>query len=226
MRSSFSPRRLLRRLLAIVFAASATTYSVLWIVQTKYTTPQPGFTNYEYSASTCAMQVGEVLPGSPAEQSGLHSGDRIVAIDGQILTNLRPFYEAIIAGHKNSVELTVEEPGLPAGQRQLQLIVAGGRRVPEGIVRPVGLLRLPLDYYPVCFLVVGVAVLLLRPDDRNAWLLAVLFGGFLADAPLFEGNIPPLLRGFAVCYKIAMMWSSLALFYYFFAVFPARSPID
>jgi len=46
-----------------------------------------------------------------------------------------------------------------------------------------------------------VAVLLLRPDDRNAWWLALLFGGFLAVAPFFEGNFPPLLRGFAVFYK-------------------------
>jgi len=52
------------------------------------------------------------------------------------------------------------------------------------------------------------------------------FLGFLAVAPLFEGNIPSLLRGFVVFYKIVMSWSSLALFYYFFAVFPASSPID
>jgi hypothetical protein len=51
------------------------------------------------------------------------------------------------------------------------------------------------------------------------------FWGFLAIAPLFEGNIPSLLRGFVVFYKI-VMWSSLALFCYFFAVFPASFPID
>ncbi len=30
------------------------------------------------------------------------------------------------------------------------------------------LLGFPLDYYPGGFLIVGVTVLLLRPDDRNA----------------------------------------------------------
>ena len=225
MRTFFSPRRLARRLLAIVFAGCASTFSVLWIMQTKYVTPQPGFANYEYSASSGAMQVGEVFPGSPAENAGLRPGDRIIAIDGQKLATLRPFYEAIVAGHKNELELTVEQAGSPAGERRLKLVVGGGKLVSERIVRPEDLLGLPLDYYPVCFLVVGVAVLLLRPDD-NAWLLAVLFGGFLADAPLFEGNIPPLLRGFAVFYKITMMWSSLALFYYFFALFPASSLVD
>jgi sigma-B regulation protein RsbU (phosphoserine phosphatase) len=226
MRISFSLRRLALRLLAIVFAACATTYSVLWIMHQEYVHPQPGFTNYEYSASSGAMQVGEVFPGSPAEKAGLRPGDRIIAIDGQPLADLRPFYQAIIIGHKNMVELTVEQPGSAAGQRQIRLVVGGGKRVPPRTVRPEDLLGSPIDFYPLGFLVVGVTVLLLRPDDRNAWLLALLFGGFLADAPFFEGNFPPTLRGFAVFYKIVMSWASLALFYYFFAVFPASSPIN
>ena len=49
MWTSFSPRRLVRDVLAILFAASTTTYSALWVIQNKHTTPQPGFTNYEYS---------------------------------------------------------------------------------------------------------------------------------------------------------------------------------
>ena len=77
------------------------------------------------------MKVGEVLPGSPAEVAGLRPGDQIVAIDGRNLENLRPFYEAIIVGRKEVVELTVEHPGSAAGQRLLRLVVRGGRRVPE-----------------------------------------------------------------------------------------------
>ncbi|PYX07733.1 MAG: hypothetical protein DMG88_12990 [Acidobacteria bacterium] len=174
----------------------------------------PGFTSYEYSATTRAMKVGELLPGSPADQAGLRSGDRIVAINGQKLDNLRPFYEAMIIGHNDIVELSVQQPGSPTGQRRLKLVVGGGKRVPAGTMRLEDLLGLPIDYYPLGFLLVGVAVLVLRPDDRNAWLLALLFGGFLAAAPLFEGNIPAHLRGFVFFYKIVMFWSSLALFYY------------
>jgi len=164
MRISFSPRRLARPFLAAVFAASATTFSVLWIYQVKFSTPQPGFTRYEYTATTHAMKVGEVLPGSPADQAGLRPGDRIVAIDGKKLNNLRPFYDAIIAGHKEVIELTVEQPGSAAGLRQLQLVVNGGKRVPQRTLRLGDLLGFPIDYYPVGFLVVGVTVLLLRPD--------------------------------------------------------------
>lgn len=225
MRTELSPRRLVRHFLAILFAAFATTYSVLWIVQAKHSMPQPGFMSYEYSAATRSMKVGGVMPDSPAEQAGLRAGDRIVAIDGQTLETLRPFYEAIIAGDKDTVELTVEQQGSP-GQRQLKLVLRGGKPAPMPTSRLEYLLGFPMDYYPLGFLVVGVAVLMLRSDDANAWLLALLFGGFLAAGPLFEGAIPPLLRGFAVFYKIITFWSSLALFYYFFAVFPAPSLLD
>src|SRR5215467_5306198 len=226
MRTTFSPCWLTRRLLAIFFAGCATTYSVLWIMHQEYVHPQPGFTNYEYSASSGAMQVGEVFPGSPADKAGLRPGDRIIAIDGHPLADLRPFYQAIIIGHKDVVELTVEQPGSAAGQRQIRLVVGGGKRVPPRTIRAEDLLGYPIDFYPLGFLLVGVAVLLLRPDDQNASLLALLFGGFVGAGPLFESAVPVYLRGFAVAYKMIMASAAGSLFYYFFAVFPAASHID
>jgi hypothetical protein len=226
MRTLLLPRLLARYFLVILFTLCATTYSVLWIHQIKHPTPQPGFTNYRYSAATSSMTVGEVPPGSPAAKAGLRPGDQIVAIAGQRLESLRPFYEEIIVGQNEVLGPTIADPSSLGGQRRLQLQVDGGMHVPARSLRWADLLGLSIDYYPLCFLVVSVAVLVLRPDDANAWLLALLFGGFLAVAPLFEGNIPPLLRGVVVFYKIVMSWCSLALFYYFFAVFPAPSPVD
>ena len=221
-----SPRRIVLHLLAALFALCATAYSILWIIQIKRSTPQPGFTNYRYFAASSSITVGNVNPGSPAEEAGLRAGDRIVAIGGKKLETLRPFYEAIVIGNSDAVEFTVEDPTTPDRLRQRYIVVHGGRHVPPRTMRLADLPGLTIDYYPLGFLVVGIAVLVLRPDDLNAWLLALLFGGFLAIAPLFEGNIPPTLRGFVLSYKIAMSWSSLALFYYFFAVFPAPSPLD
>ncbi|MFQ5778569.1 MAG: GAF domain-containing protein, partial [Terriglobia bacterium] len=82
--------------------------------------------------------------------------------------------------------------------------------------------------FPVLFLVVGLGVLFLRLEDRNAWLLALLFGTFIAGAPLLqiEGSIHPTLRGFALAYKVTANGLCAAVFYYFFAVFPVASPID
>ena len=57
---------------------------------------------------------------------------------------------------------------------------------------------------PVLFVMVGLGVLFLRLDDRNAWLLALLCGGFVASSPLLtsEAGMPPALRGFGVAYKV------------------------
>lgn len=85
MQTSFSPHRRVRFLLAILFAACATTYSVLWIIHNQHSKPQPGFTNYHYSAALRSIAVGDVIPGSAAERAGLRPGDRIVAIGGQNL---------------------------------------------------------------------------------------------------------------------------------------------
>jgi C-terminal processing protease CtpA/Prc len=92
------------------------------------------------------MKVGKVLPGTPAELAGLRPADQIVAIDGRNLNNLRPFYEAIIVGRKEVVELTVEQPGSAAGQRLLRLVVRGERRVPERTMRLEDLLGFPLCF--------------------------------------------------------------------------------
>jgi serine phosphatase RsbU (regulator of sigma subunit) len=172
------------------------------------------------------MTVGAVFRDSPAERAGLRPADRIVAIDGQKLENLRPFYESIIIGQNDTVELTVQGPSSPAGLRQLKLLLRSEKPAPKRTTRLEDLLGVPIGYYPLGFLVVGFGVLMLRPDDRNAWLLALLFGGFVAGGPMFEGAIPPHLRGFAVFYKIITCWSSVALFYYFFAVFPSPSSVD
>ena len=85
-----------------------------------------------------------------------------------------------------------------------------------------------LDCYPLPFLVVGLLVLVLRLEDRNAWLLSLLFAGFIAAAPVaqLEGVFPPALRRFMLSYMIAISVPLPAVFYTFFATFPSPSPID
>lgn len=226
MRSSFLPRRRVCHFLSILFAAIVTTYAVLWVIQIRHSGPQPGFTNYEYSADARSIKVGTVFPQSPAEQAGLRPGDLILAIDGQKLQDLRPFYESIILGRKDVVELRVQKPDSPGTLRRIEVVLRAEKPAPKRSTRLEDLLNLPMAYYPLGFLVVGLGVLMLRPDDPNAWLLALLFASFIGLGPLFEGNVPKHLRGFAVAYKIVMSWSSAALFYYFFAIFPAPSPLD
>jgi serine phosphatase RsbU (regulator of sigma subunit) len=49
MEGSWSLLRLVRHLLAFLFAALAATYSILWILHVRHPQPQPGFSTYEYS---------------------------------------------------------------------------------------------------------------------------------------------------------------------------------
>src|SRR5262249_8131484 len=83
-----------------------------------------------------------------------------------------------------------------------------------------------MNFYPLFFLIVGLFVLGLRLEDRNAWLLALLFAGFICGAPLFEGSINPHLRGLASFYKVTFGSLVPGMFCFFFLTFPASSPID
>ncbi len=96
------------------------------------------------------------------------------------------------------------------------------QQLPERIAREL------VMSFPVLFLVVGVPVLFLRLRDRNAWLLNLLFAGLIAAAPItiIEDAIPRGLRGLTLCYAFILRGMLPAVTYYFFAVFPARSPMD
>ena len=224
--ASRSITRVARHLSAFLFAALATAYAILWIVHIRHGQLGPGFTNYEYSQATRSMTVGAVIPRSPADQAGLRPGDQIVGIDGKALDDLRPFYDSVIVGGNAFLDLAIKDPTSASGFRQLRLVLRGRSPEPRPANWLENLLTVPLNYYPLGFLVVGVAVLLLRPDDPNAWLLALLFGGFVGAGPLFEAAVPAHLRGFAVAYKMIVALAAGAFFYYFFAVFPAASYID
>ena len=85
-----------------------------------------------------------------------------------------------------------------------------------------------INYYPLPFLVVGLLVLFLRVEDKNAWLLALMFAGFIAAAPVafLEGVLSPPLRRFMLSYMILLYGMMPAVFYWFFGTFPTSSPID
>ena len=213
--------------LAVLFATATSVYSAIWMYAVRWE-PQVllGIT-YEYSPLTRSYRITGVSEGSAAEQAGLVVDDQILAFNGGTLETHNPFFDVVRRGAPGDVvRLTVERPGEPVA---LTLDATLGSALPRDARPPV---RTILDQvtgsFPILFVIVGFGVLFLRLDDRNAWLVALLFGSFVASAPLlpYEAGMPPALRGFGVAYKVTFFGLMGPLFYYFFAVFPTSSPID
>jgi sigma-B regulation protein RsbU (phosphoserine phosphatase) len=218
--------------MATVFAAAAIVYASLWmyIERTPGSKVELGFNNQhitQFDGTTHCLKIGDVVPNSPAERAGLRAGDRIIGVNGQPLTTSRPFDQAYAQAQPgDSVTFTVQRTGEPN-----PLEIHGIFREsfedgpPEGLAKTsaVQVTR----SFPVLFLLVGLTVLFLRLNDPNAWLLASLFCGFVAE-PGFSHPlaISPTVRSFALAYHVIFASMLCPLFYVFFAVFPARSPLD
>ncbi len=214
-------------------------YVIIWMSQLGVArSGDPGL-EARYSPADRFFEVVDVARGGPAEQAGLRAGDRVVVVNGRPLGRFS-FYELIFSGKAGEkVQLTVERPGR---EERLTLSVTLRPAPPSRMFMnmssaPQHFALMFLQAYPLLLLLVGLAVLSLRVEDSNAWLLALVFGGFLAGGPVFaeavtglrpfEGLIRPAwLRGVFVSYETAMWVLSPALFNYFFAIFPNRSPLD
>ncbi|MFZ0863973.1 MAG: SpoIIE family protein phosphatase [Candidatus Sulfotelmatobacter sp.] len=214
---------------ATVFALIVILYSALWMYYSRWQYPMEAGVTVEYSPAEHALEVSDVVPNSAAGRAGLRPGDRIIAVNGQPLTTDRPY----TATWRNArpgdrVQLTVARTGVPA---QFEVTATFRARTPGHTTRTMLRSRALqiIQLLPVPFVAVGLGVLFWRLDDRNAWLLALLFAGFIGLGPLYgdvEGNFLPAFRGFAVAYKTVFFSLFPALFYYFFAVFPEASPLD
>jgi sigma-B regulation protein RsbU (phosphoserine phosphatase) len=212
--------------MATLFAGAAILYGSLWMYNVRRSPlVELGFDN-QYNAGANAEDVLSVIPGSPAERAGLRANDRIVAVNGRSLDPTAPLEEAWMRARPGDpVDLTVERPG-----EHKPLLLRGFFRAAslspsqEGVVRnsALGIIRL----FPVVFLVVGLTVLFLRLDDPKAWLLALMFCSILSVPTVLTFGMNPPLRDFCAAYRALFRGLQAPLFYLFFAVFPARSPID
>jgi phosphoserine phosphatase RsbU/P len=222
--------------LATLLAAASVLYGAIWMYDVRHARPsvELGFnkatTAGVYDRSTRSIPVFDIVSGSPAEHAGLRVGDRIVAVNGQPLITSAPFDDAYSRGHPgDAIDLTVERPG-EAQPRTLHGIFRATRVLPflPGYAERARISALQITgSFPVLFLVVGFVVLLLRLDDANAWLLALLFCGFVAVPDLLNpAAIHPGLREFAFAYRSIFSSMLTSFFYIFFAVFPVRSPLD
>jgi phosphoserine phosphatase RsbU/P len=208
--------------LAIVFAAATLAYNILWIIAVRWEPRvELGFSN------TPSLEVTGVYPGGPAEKAGLRTGDRIQSIGSTSLAKVSLFkaYAAYKPG--DSVQMTVARPGSPAllvlhgvFRRRLNYFQGGG--LTQFLARQVR------HVSTVPFFTVGLIILFLRFEDPMAWLLALLFGSYTATTgfPDDFSAIAPAAGPFIVAYEAFFFGLFTPLFYWFFALFPRRSPLD
>jgi sigma-B regulation protein RsbU (phosphoserine phosphatase) len=232
MRWSSLPNRFLVTL-ATVFAAAAIFYSGIWmyVERTPASRVELGFNSLhinQYDGNTHCLKVSDVVPNSPAERAGLRAGDRIIGVDGQPLTTSRPFDQAYALGKPGDVVTFAVERAGQQDPVEIHGIFRSSMEdgPPEGFAKTSAMQV--TRSFPVLFLLVGLTVLFLRLNDPNAWLLASLFCGFVA-APGFSHPAAAMghhLRSFALFYQTLFSALLCPLFYIFFAVFPARSPVD
>ena len=187
---------------------------------------------FDESYSSAGIEIHSVYPNSPAEKAGLKANDRIVAINGSSADSASAWDELMSRTWRSSqpgdtVTLTLQRPG-----QSQPLVITPRFRARQGAGDTKTIARTIADQilgsYPLLFLIVGLAVLFLRVEDRNAWLLALVFATFItaADMPDEFAAAPPNLRFFLLAYRTMMGSVLTGLFYFFFAVFPTRSPID
>ena len=220
------PRPLLL-VLAILYAAAMVVYSGSWAHYIREQTVARLGIDFERDEAKRQTLVTGVASDTPAQRAGFRVGDDILAVNQRPLATMNPFYDAVSRGQPGDVvTFAVRRPGAPA-PIDLRAILAPVPLRPTS--PPAQRLAMELLFsYQLPFVVVGLAVLFLRLDNRDAWLLALMFGGFTAGSPLLivEPLIHPALRGFAFAYMVAARGMFPAVFYYFFATFPVSSPID
>ncbi|MGH9767853.1 MAG: PDZ domain-containing protein, partial [Blastocatellia bacterium] len=152
--------------------------------------------------------ITDLVPNGWA--AGLRVGDEIIAINGIKI--------------KDDPRILDYNSSAPPGTRYTMTIRrAGELRDVEIQTVPVRIKFDPLYYISLLFLLTGWIVFLLRPDDKQAWLLAVMLGSMmgLGNDP---ANLPSWLS-LIVGAAGAVELLSLPIFVHFFLIFPDPSPL-
>jgi phosphoserine phosphatase RsbU/P len=147
--------------------------------------------------------------------TALQVGDEVISINGRSLADdpkLLSYNERVAPGA--SYTIVVRRQGRPLEFRLATI----GYPVSRWL-RPIIDILIQL-----LFLLTGLTVFLLKPADRQAWLLALMLAAFTG---LFNNNLPPLpiavLPVMATARILGLFF--LPVFCHFFLIFPDRSPL-
>ena len=164
-------------MLALLFCAATSAYAITWIVDQHH----PSISQVEiginqatdtfFNSTTDSVPIYNVIPNSPAERAGLRAGDQIIALNGHALESYALMGKIWSRSHPGDpVDITVRRLGEPEPLTVHAVFrPAGSRRSSEGAARTSA--REALNFFPIFFVLVGFAVLFLRLQDVDAWLL-------------------------------------------------------
>jgi phosphoserine phosphatase RsbU/P len=165
------------------------------------------------------LQVGNevfVRLGDSAEMTRLRNNDQVIAIESQPIKLASQVADAF----KNI------EPGKP-----YSMVVRRGGQFLEFTLssRPIPSLTWIINVaasliIPNIFLLTGLAVFLLKPFDKQAILLSLMFGMFIvAIGPSFAGQTPLITGVMLTVNTLSLfLWP---IFFHFFLIFPEPSPV-
>ena len=175
----------------------------------------PGWRARQVGTLVLINQITGVDP-----QRQLRLGDELVGINGRAIkyaTDVAPIFNNIEPGEPYTVLVNRNgflQPPISLQSQEISLF----SWVVNGVVRLV---------IPNIFLLTGLAVFLFKPDDKQALLLALMFGMFtgaiFAIDPSFAGE-PLLLVGVMLTVHIVsvFLWP---VFLHFFQIFPEPSAL-
>lgn len=231
-RKPFLPRPLLLAL-AVLFCAATVVYGAAWMYDSWHpnrNNVEVGFNNFRttvFDPGTGSIPVFNVIRDSPAEHAGLRAGDQIIAFNRQKVQSyatMGRIWEHARIG--DSVDITVRRKGLsqPITLRAVFRMASTGTAA-EGVARASA--REVLSFFPLMFIVVGFAVLFLRVEHFDAWLLAMLFVCFISVGDFNNPDAyPHALAVFIFIYRAVFFSLIASIFYIFFALFPEKSPLE
>lgn len=180
----------------------------------------PGF---EGRFTSGGMAVLSVHPGSPEARAGLEEGDRVLAVNEQVIRNVHD-WEAIRA---NTEIGRPERWQIARANQRLELTVAVPRLAWRERLSRVAVLGLPFFVFILTSLVLGLVVAFRRPYDPvariGAWVLAtaaVAFG--LPDGWAATWRHLPGLLGLLLWIPEISRFVADAILLTFFTVFPRR----
>lgn len=158
-------------------------------------------------------RIVSVDQGGPA--TALRVGDDLISINGLTLRDdpqILSYNQRVAPGTRYTIVVRRQ------GQSLEFILTTAGYPIRNWLMPIVDCLVQAL------FLLTGLIVFLLKPADRQAWLLALMLGAFTG---LFNSDLPLLPLAVAPVVAIARIvgFCFLPVFCHFFLIFPDRSPL-